>query len=164
MRGDYANVLDAYPAPRRASSKQRHSSSSSTRAAAAAANERSPARRAVEAWLKQLSNGSFSFTPAEGGLGLNHGGGGGGGGAAEDGGVEEDPPLPPGLSALPLELTWDLVSTGGSAASVAALLQGLKVSDSVSLLLEFHRRSAAGPILDYLGQTMPGYCTNVVSS
>lgn len=165
LRGDYANVLDAYPAPRRASSKQRHnssSSSSSARAAAAAANERSPARRAVEAWLKELSNGSFVFTPEGGLLGSSHRGG--GGGAAEDGDdgdVEEDPPLPQGLSALPLELTWDLVSGGGSAALVAALLQGLKVSDSVSLLLEFHRRYAAGPILDYLGQTMPGYCTSM---
>jgi hypothetical protein len=113
----------------------------------------------VEAWLKQLSNGAFLVAPGgEGGLGRNQGGGDNGVNEDQDQDQEdEDPPLPRGLSALPLELSWDLVSGGASAASVAALLQGLKVSESVSLLLEFHRRSAAGPILDYLGQTMPGY-------
>jgi hypothetical protein len=142
LRGDFANVLDAFPPLRPGASRH-------------AAPLPSAARRAVAAWLQQPNgypNGSNSSGGSDGSPnGSRRGGGGGGGdGDGDDDDGDGD------LGAWPGDLAWQLVSKCGSAAAVGALLQGLKVSASGRLLLECHRRGAAGPVLDYLAETMPG--------
>ena len=63
---------------------------------------------------------------------------------------------------LPLQIAPKLLACG-SAVEAGMLLRSMPVKQSSALLLEIERRGAAGPILNYLGRTMPSGVAALIS-